>query len=139
MCWFLSSTVDLGQGLSFILWLFLGITIDYSSVIPFIIVSPTFIMVPLGNSSSFLTSFLSLLLFIILLMNILHSSFIFALTDYWLWTDCNNISYIITAFISVFQGCTVLLHCDTVVLWPCITVVFWPFSVLYWTSCNFGY
>lgn len=28
---------------------------------------------------------LSLLLFIILLMNILHPSFIFALTDYWLW------------------------------------------------------
>ena len=85
MCWFMSSTVDLGQGLSFILWLFLGITIDYSSVIPFIIVSPIFIMVPLGNSSSFLTLFLSLLLFIILLMNILDPSFFFALTDYWLW------------------------------------------------------
>ena len=30
-------------------------------------------------------------------------------------THCNTISNIITAFISAFQGCTVVLHCDTVV------------------------
>ena len=76
--WLISSTVDRGNHFIFTVWPF---PYNFHIAIQLIIESQNFATFPLGNSSSFLTWLLSLLLYMILFLN-QYYSFLHTLTSF---------------------------------------------------------